>query len=238
MAGIPSAFKQHQEPIPPTKRHFTQLADALAKIHACLWEDERLGDTVGLAITEERLDDKLDRQRESYEQFLSDGMIVLDRRQRIALDTVAGCIPAQFRERLVARRHVTLIHNDLKPANILYSHNACRVIDWKNWRLGLAAEDLAHLIAFHWSPAKRRFEEPRFLRRHWGELHRGGVRAYSFEDLMRDYRIAIGLRLSELIGAWQSDDWRQGKWPLWETILTGLRSFDDLQVAELFVDER
>ena len=236
MAGIPSAFQHHHEPIPPTKRHFTQLADALARIHACLWEDERLGDTIGLAITEKRLDDKLGRQRKRYDQFLSDGMIVLDKRQRIAFDTVVGRMPAQVRERLLARRDITLIHNDLKPTNLLYSHNACRVIDWKNWRLGLAAEDLAYLIAFHWTPAKRKFEEPRFLKRHRGEMQRCGVRTYSSDDLMRDYRIAIGLRLGELIGAWQSKDWRQGKWPLWGTILTGLRAFDDLHVAELFGD--
>ena len=62
-----------------------------------------------------------------------------------------------------------------------YSHDGCRMLDWKHWRLGLAAEDLANMIAFHWIPAKRRFEEPRFLQQHWGEMQRCGLRDYPYE---------------------------------------------------------
>ena len=69
---------------------------------------------------------------------------------------------------------MTLIHNDLRPQNLFYSHNACRILDWKNWRPGLAAEDLAYLIAYYWPAAKRRFEEPRFLKRYADELIRCG----------------------------------------------------------------
>ncbi len=234
MGGLSSRFKQHYEPVPPTKRHITQLADALARIHACFWEDARLGDTLGLAITEERLDEKLERQRVGHEQFLVDGMIVLNSGQRSALAAVAGRMPSSFRERLLDGRALTLIHNDLKPANLLYSHSACRILDWKDWRPGIAAEDLAFMIAFHWMPAKRRFEEPRFLKRYWDNLCRCGVQQFSYQDLLLDYRLAIGLRLGELIGSWRREDWRKGKWPLWDTISTGLRAFDDLNVAELF----
>lgn len=234
MAGIPSSFKQHLEPLPPTKRHFTQLADALGRIHAHWWEDERLGDTIGVATTETRLDAKLDSQRAAYEQFLSDGMIVVDRHQRDALNAVAGKMPADFRERLLTGKHVTLIHSDLKPANLLYSHNSCRILDWKDWRLGIAAEDLAWLMAFHWPAATRKFEEPRFLKRCYSELKRFGSPDYTHDDLIRDYRIAVGLRLGELIGCWRREDWRKGNWRLWKPITTGLRAFQDLRVSELF----
>lgn len=234
MAGLPSSFKQHHEPIPPTKRHFAQLADALALIHACFWQDERLGNTIGLALDESLLDESLARQRESYDQFLSDRLIVLDPQQRAAFDAVSGRIPAQYRQRLLAGQHQTVIHNDLKPVNLLYSYAACRILDWKHWRPGLAVEDLANMIAFHWIPAKRRFEEPRFLKRYWTEMRRCGVREYDFEDFERDYRIAVGLRLDNLIGSWRREEWREGKWKLWETILTGLRAFEDLKVIDLF----
>ena len=104
MAGLPAGFKQHFEPVPPTKRHYTQLADALAKIHACFWADERLGNTIGLALTEARLDDMLARQRSAWEQFQADGMIVLDPSQRAALDRVAGRMPADVPRAPAGRR--------------------------------------------------------------------------------------------------------------------------------------
>ncbi len=236
MAGLSSRFRQHHEPQPPTKRHMTQLADALAKIHAGFWEDARLGKSLGLAITEARLDKELARQRAGYEQFLADGMIVLSSAQRKAFAAVAGRMPSLYRERLLAGQALTLIHNNLRPANLLYSHDACRILDWKDWRTGFAAEDLAFMIAFHWLPAKRRFEEPRFLKRHWDELRRCGIRNYSYQDALRDYRMAIGLRLGEMIGSWRREDWRSGKWPLWTTIALGLSAFEDLNVTELFLD--
>lgn len=234
IAGLPSGFKGHNEPVPPSRRHFPQLADALARIHAFFWQDERLGNTIGLALTEARLDDALARQRAGFERFLSDGMIRLAPDQRAALSAVAGRMPAEIRERLQAGRQLTVIHNDLKPVNLVYSHQACRILDWKHWRLGLAAEDLAFMIAFHWPPAKRKFEEPRFLRRHWAELRRLGVSDYPYEEFLRDYRSAIGLRLGALIGAWQKEDWRDGKWRQWDALLAGLRAFEEHNVKQLF----
>ena len=90
------------------------------------------------------------------------------------------------------------------------------------------------MIAFHWPPAKRKFEEPRFLRRHWAELRRLGVSDYPYEEFLRDYRSAIGLRLGALIGAWQKEDWRDGKWRQWDTLLAGLRAFEEHNVKQLF----
>ena len=234
IAGLPSGFKQHQEPVPPTKRHFAQLADAMAKLHASFWQDERLGNTIGLALTEARLDDSLARQRQGYEQFVADGLIRLDPDQRAALSAVAGRMPAGYRERLLTGRRLTVIHNQLEPGNLMYAHRACRILDWKHWRAGLPAEDLAYMIAFHWPPAKRKFEEPRFLQRHWAEMRRHGVGDYGYDDYLRDYRSAIGLRLGEMIGAWQVDDWRGGKWQLWDKILAGLRAFEEHDVGWLF----
>ena len=236
IAGLPETFKQHIEPVPPSKRHFAQLADALARIHACFWEDERLGHTIGLALTDARLDDSLERQRDGYERFVADRMIMLNSAQRFAFDRVAGRMPAEFREQLLTGQNLTIIHSDLNPANILYSHYACRLLDWKHWRIGMAAEDLAYMIAFHWIPAKRRFEEPRYLQQHWGEMRRCGVRGYSYDTFLRDYRIAVGLRLGELIGSWHIDDWREGKWQRWDAISNGLRAFEELKAHELFVD--
>lgn len=234
IAGLPSGYKQHREPIPPTRRHFAQLAETVARFHACFWQDDRLGNSIGLDLTEARLDDRLARQRDGFDRFLSDGMIRLDPDQFAALSAVAGRMPADFRERLLTRRHLTVIHNNLKPCNLRYSHRACRILDWQHWRTGLAAEDLAYMIAFHWPPAKRKFEEPRFLQRHWGEMRRHGVSDYPYGAYLSDYRIAIGLRLGEMISSWRKEDWRDGKWRLWDTILVGLRAFDEHDVKQLF----
>ena len=234
MEGMPTSFKKHFEPTPPTKRHMTQIADALAKIHTYWWNDDRLGDTVGLAITEDRINKALDQQREAYERFLSDGSIVTQSRQHEILEMVAGKMPSKRKTRLLEGEQVTLIHSDLMPDNFLYSHNACRILDWKDWRLGLGIEDLAYMMPFYWDARKRKFEEPRLLKRYWGELVRLGVKDYSYDQMMLDYRVSIGLKLGELIGTWHIDDWKKGKWSPWNTMVMGMQAFDDLNVGELF----
>lgn len=234
LAGLLDSYKGQSEANPPSRRHFAQLADALARIHTCFWEDKRLGHTLGISLGEWGLDAGLARQREGYERFLADRMIRLDSAQRAAFDMVVGKMPADFRERRLSGRNQTIIHGNLEPANLHYSHHDCRILDWKHWRLGLAAEDLANMIAFHWIPAKRRFEEPRFLQRHWGEMRRCGLRDYTYEAFLRDYRIAVGTRLGEMIGSWRIEDWRDGKWQRWDAIANGLRAFEELSAGELF----
>jgi thiamine kinase-like enzyme len=232
--GIPTGFKKHFEPIPPTKRHMTQIADALAKTHAYWWNDERLGDTIGIATTEEKIDKMLDKQLIAYETFLSDRLIILQPRQREILNLVVGKMPSKRKQRLIEGDAVTLIHNDLTPDNLLYSHNACRILDWKHWRLGLGIEDLAYMMPFYWGARKRKFEEPRLLKRYWGELNRLGIKDYSYNAMMLDYRVSIGLRIGDIMGAWRKEDWQSGKWAMWKTLVTGMQAFDDFKVGELF----
>ncbi len=232
--AMSNRFKKHFEPVPPTKRHITQIADVLAKLHAYWWEDEQLGDTVGLAITEDRINKKLDDQQATYDQFLSDGKIVLQTRQRQILDTVVGNMPSKRQQRLLDRERITLIHNDLKPENFLYSHNASRILDWKDWQVGFTTDDLAYMIPFYWDAKKRKFEEPRFLKRYWDELRRLGVRDYTYDDLMLDYRVSLGLQIASLMGTWRKEDWRKGKWAMWQILVVGMQAYDDLQVGELF----
>lgn len=234
LEGLDKGFKKHFEPTPPTKRHMTQIADALAKIHSYWWQDERLGDTIGIAITEDKLNAALDKQREAYEQFLSDRSIVMQTRQREILDAVAGRMPSKRKQRLIGGDQRTLIHGDLIPDNMLYSHNACRILDWKGWRLGFGVDDLAHMIPFYWDARKRKFEEPRLLKRYWGELFRLGIQDYSYDDMMIDYRVSLGLKLGEMIGTWRKEDWTKGKWSPWSTIVMGMQAYDDLNVGELF----
>lgn len=232
--AMSNRFKKHFEPTPPTKRHMTQIADALAKFHAYWWNDERLGDTMGIALTEEKINKRLDKQRATFETFLSDGSIVLQSRQREILEIVAGKMPSKRKQRLIDGDALTLIHNHLTPDNFLYSHNACRILDWKSWQLGMGVEDLATMIPFYWDARKRKFEEPRFLKRYWGELFRLGVKDYSYDQMMLDYRVSIGLKLGELIGTWHKDQWKKGKWYLWDTIVMGMQAFDDFKVDKLF----
>ena len=235
IAGLPAGYKMHHEPLPPTRRHFAQLAEVLAKFHACFWQDQRLGNTIGLAWTETRLEQILSRQREGFERFLSDGMIRPDPDQRAALSAVAGHMPADFRERLLAGRHLTVIHNNLKPGNLAYSHRACRILAWEHWRTGLAARGsgLHDRIPLAARPSANS-KSLAFCSGTGAEMRRHGQRLPAMTIILRDYRIAIGLRLSELIGSWRLADWRDGKWRLWDSIVAGLRAFEEHDVKQLF----
>lgn len=233
--AMPKAFKKHFEPTPPTKRHMTQLGDALAKIHAYWWEDKRLGDTIGIQLTEEKLDKQLTAQKEAYQQFVESGSIVIQTRQKQILDKVVGNLPSKRRQRILDGDWKTLIHSDLKPDNFLYSHNSSKILDWKDWKIGFGTDDVAYMMAFHWDAKKRKFEEPRVLKQYWGELNRLGVKKYSYYDeMMLDYRVSIATKISQLMGTWDQADWKSGKWNNWEIIKAGMQAFDDFKVEELF----
>ncbi len=65
-----------------------------------------------------------------------------------------------------------------------------RIIDWQSYESGLAAYDLAYMIALHWFPDRRRVLERGLLELYLDALARNGVR-YPFDDFMEDYRISV-----------------------------------------------
>jgi hypothetical protein len=122
---------------------------------------------------------------------------------------LAGCVPP--------RRGVTLAHGDAYFANFLCprpggaggagatdgeeswsGRGGTYLIDWQSPGVHLGTEDVAALCATFWTPAQRAAggRGRRVLRRYLEGLAAGGVRDYSWDDLLDDYRCSVSLWLT------------------------------------------
>jgi thiamine kinase-like enzyme len=126
-----------------------------------------------------------------------------------------------------SREHLTVVHGDAHVWNLMHPRDTTadglRLIDWDGWRLDLAAEDLAYMMAVHWYPERRRRLETPLLRRYHEALEANGVSGYRFEALWEDYRLSVVWQLG--VPVWQSA-LKLGPWIWWshlERILPGVR---------------
>lgn len=94
----------------------------------------------------------------------------------------------------LAAAPLTLVHLDCRPDNLFVSRGEAgprlALIDWENAALGRGPIDLAYFISG--LPTElRRASEGHLLRRYHATLVDNGVRDYSFDECMRDYRLSF-----------------------------------------------
>ena len=70
-----------------------------------------------------------------------------------------------------------------------------RLFDWDSWRLGVATEDLAYMMAVYWYPDRRRLMEGRLLDLYHDELQSRGVTNHDRRALNDDYRLSALLAI-------------------------------------------
>ena len=185
-------------PLPPTLEQCQTIIAARARVHAAWWDDPRLGYTMGMkydmnttdqyvrdltrhvAGFAERLGDRLARERlELYERFLDAAPRLLGRHR--------------------SHRDLTIIHGDSHVWNAFLPRDGggdVRLFDWDGWRVGLATNDLAYMMATHWYPdCRRRFERP-LLDHYHAALLANGVRGYDRGALDDDYRLSVLMQIA------------------------------------------
>jgi hypothetical protein len=179
-------------PLPPTFSECETILRARARFHAHWWDDSRLGESIGswgdakgvdqflqrlegkVAEFEERLGDRLPPARKDLYRLL------LDRAPHLA-------------KRTDSRRAVTIIQGDAHVWNCFLPRDGgsdVRLFDWDSWRLGVATEDLAYMMAVHWYPDRRRLMERPLLDLYHAALEAHGVRDYDRRALDDDYRLS------------------------------------------------
>jgi Phosphotransferase enzyme family len=179
-------------PLPPTKEQCERILLAWARFHAFWWDDPRLGVSVGRWGDAAAVDGFLHRFAERLSQFA---------------DRLGDRLPGERRElyerlldrapRLLAltqtRRNSTIVHGDAHVWNCFLPRDGgddLRLFDWDSWRLGLATEDLAYMMAVHWYPDRRRRMERPLLDSYHAELLAHGVNGFDRRALDDDYRLS------------------------------------------------
>jgi len=184
-----SHFTLGPAPLPPTQEQSKRIIAARAHFHAIWWDDPRLGVSIGT-------------WREPY-----DSQRFAEEFTRFA-DRVGDRLPAERRtiyERLIeeghrlnaryhAHRSVTIIQGDAHVWNVFMPKtdgDDVRLFDWDSWRVGVATDDLAYMMALHWFPDHRRRYERRLLDHYHSELLAHGVTGYDRNALDDDYRLSV-----------------------------------------------
>jgi hypothetical protein len=136
--------------------------------------------------------------------------------------------------RYATHRGLTIVHGDAHVWNAFHPRDPAtdtiRLFDWDAWRIDTATDDLAYMMALHWYPERRRRFERRLLERYHATLLARGVRGYSFDDLLADYRLSAVWQITTPV--WPSSF---GLTPevWWSHIERSMLAFDDLDCRAL-----
>jgi len=218
-------------PIPPMVADSRRMIAALARFHAAWWDDPRLGVSIGtwqdpgeaqlkafadkFAQFADRLGDRMSpERRETYEQLIAAG--------------------PRLNARYRTHRNMTILHGDAHIWNVFVPRDEAsddvRYFDWDSWRLDVATDDLAYMMALHWYPEHRRRCERALLDRYHTELLAHGVAGYDRRALDDDYRLSVLWQMTTPV--WQAAI-KIPPWVWWPHLERIFAAIDDLGCREL-----
>ncbi len=179
----------------PTFRQSEQIIEALARLHAFWWNHPKLGMSIGTFAPEIEVSKDLEYATSVYErwaEFMGDRLSA-QRRELVEQNT--DKLLGLLTKRLINKRHLTIAHRDIHIGNLLFPRNteesSALIIDWDTWGIDLGVADLAYFIPMFWFPERRARYEKLLLKKYHDRLLELGVREYSCEDCLYDYRLAI-----------------------------------------------
>jgi thiamine kinase-like enzyme len=188
-----SHFIATEWPLPPTLRQYQNIVQAQARFHAAWWDNPLLGVSAGSW----RDCDVFDRDLRSFERELArftdrfGDLVPPDRRdlyQRL-LDQAPRLLA-----RYHSHRNLTIIHGDAHPWNFFLPRYGgsedVRQIDWEDWSINTATDDLAYMMAMLWYPDHRRRMERPLLDLYHASLLDNGIVDYDRHSLDDDYRLS------------------------------------------------
>lgn len=219
-------------PLPPTMEQCEQILQAHARFHAAWWDDPRLGASVGTWTDAEATERHLETLGERFARFIDFVGDGLSRERRALFERLLHAGP-----RLLARYHthrnVTIVQGDAHVWNSFLPRDGgddVRLFDWDLWRIDVASDDLAYMMAMHWYPDLRRRMERSLLDRYHAALVAGGVRGYDRGALDDDYRLSVLWHITTPV--WQAtNDIPPVIW--WNNLERILLAVDDLGCHDL-----
>ncbi|GHO49152.1 oxidoreductase family protein [Ktedonospora formicarum] len=189
----------------PSPDYIEATIETLAHLQAFWWEHPLLTTEVaraGMWLTHEAPASRYIQTRtQAWEQFVTrQAGAALPVEVRAGYERWLAHMPRYWEQHLEPRFRTgskqTLLHGDAYFSNFLCPRHlpgATYLIDWQGPEVHIGALDLANMLATFWTPAQRHEEqrEVRALRHYYDTLTAHGVRHYSWDELLDDYRIGL-----------------------------------------------
>jgi hypothetical protein len=188
----------------PPEQHLDAMADTIAAFHAYWWEHPHLGTGFGRIRNwfdgEDGYRKHTERRQRELSAFLDGGNHPIVDEVGDLYERVLAAFPALWDRYLADRfgpmRAVTLSNGDCYFIQFLCPHtpgDTTYLIDFDSVSANLPAYDLVYMFTTFWTPVQRSEgrREERLLRRYHDALLANGVRGYTWDDLLTDYRLCV-----------------------------------------------
>jgi hypothetical protein len=189
-----SHFVATEWPLPPTMVQCESIVQTQARVHATWWDDPRLGVSVGRWRDADTMDHHLRSFADQFARFTDRFGEIIPPERRDLYERFIDQAP-RLLARYYVRRNLTIIHGDAHPWNFFLPRHGeggdVRLLDWEDWSINAAAEDLAYMMAMLWYPDRRRRMERPLLDLYHMTLQRHGVSGYDRQALDDDYRLSV-----------------------------------------------
>jgi len=216
-------------PLPPTMEQCERILRAYARFHATWWDDPRLGASVGTWTDADAMEQGLADRFARFTDLVGDR---LSRERRDLFERVLQAAPRLF-ARYQSHGNLTIVQGDAHVWNSFLPRDGgddVRLFDWDSWRIDVASDDLAYMMAMHWYPDLRRRIERPLLDRYHAALVARGVRGYDRRALDDDYRLSVLWHITTPV--WQAtNDIPPVIW--WNNLERILLAVDDLGCRDL-----
>lgn len=225
----------------PTLEYGLALAEGLAAMHARWWGAQRLNEVGAPMHSAEHIRRFAAIAEPSAGHIIARFSADLAPHWPEVMENLFAQFPAALVERAEDDNGFTLIHGDVGHNNVLVprdGHRPIYIIDRQpfNWSLTtwLGVYDLAYAMVLDWDVPTRRRLEMEILRHYHLHLRKYGVRGYTWEQLVSDYRLTAAM------GAYIATEYCRGginerRVSVWLPMLKrALTVIDDLKCADLW----
>ncbi|MCW5852138.1 MAG: phosphotransferase, partial [Anaerolineae bacterium] len=237
-----SATHQPTWRVPSTLAHGQALARGLARLHAYRWTPEQRA-AIGAAIPNAaKLGRYVEVARAGLEPMLDDVAGEVEPRWAAVWRKTFDRHPGLMIQRAQNPVGITVVHGDVNCGNILapiVGEEPVYIVDRQpfDWSLTvwLGTSDLSYMMVTYWETEARRELEMAVLREYHQELQRRGVRDYSWDELLADYRLCVAQAIyvpTEWCGTEQGR--REMKWVWWPELQRTMAAFEDWQCHQLW----